>query len=459
MRTYSHTAEARMKKLEGEGITPEALGITREQALHHLEPSRANELRELWKIDKKGRACLAQFLPENAKAPNGKTSNGADESPKFSNGQDEPFFEDGAERTDRSKTPAFNRIINPTDWEGAPIPDREWIVPDFIPHKTVTLLSGDGSSGKSLLALQLAAGRALAREWIGLLPEPGRTLILSAEDDADEMHRRLEDIRKFYGAKMAGLSDIRLIDLVGEDSVLGHLMKGQIEPTAIYRALDSYMAEFKPSLTILDVLADMFSGDENNRPQARQFIGLLKKLARKHNCAFLLLAHPSLSGMNSGTGMSGSTGWNNAARSRLYFQTAKASDGTEPNKNLRTLECKKSNYSQAGSETALEWKNGLFVPVQSATGLDKMAADAKADNVFVSILKKLTAQGRPCSPNPGPTYAPAVFAQEPAAKEIGIRKASLVSAMSRLLTANVIRIETFGPPSRQRSTIVLVGDS
>lgn len=142
--------------------------------------------------------------------------------------------------------PKFRRIINPADWEDLPAPPREWIVPGYIPHKTVTLLSGDGSVGKSLLALQLAAGRALAREWIGLMPEPGRTLILSAEDDADEMHRRLEDIRKFYGARMSNLSDIRLVDLVGEDSVLGLLMRGQIEPTAMYRSLDEYMTEWAP---------------------------------------------------------------------------------------------------------------------------------------------------------------------------------------------------------------------
>jgi AAA domain len=74
---------------------------------------------------------------------------------------------------------------------------------------------------------------------------------------------------------------------VGEDSVLGQLTKGHIEPTPMYQALDDYMSEFKPSLTILDVLADMFAGDENSRPQARQFIGLLKRLARKHCCAFL----------------------------------------------------------------------------------------------------------------------------------------------------------------------------
>jgi RecA-family ATPase len=224
-------------------------------------------------------------------------------------------------RNGHDKAPArFGRVINPADWEGLPVPPREWIVIDYIPAKTVTLLGGDGATGKSLLALQLAIGRAIAREWIGLMPEPGRTLVLSAEDDCDEMQRRFEDIRKFYDARMADLADIRLIDLVGEDSILGALMKGQIEPTPMFHELDSFMADFRPGLVILDVLADMFSGEENNRPQSRQFIGLLKKLARKHDCTFLLLAHPSVNGINTGTGTSGSTGWNNAVRSRIYCQ-------------------------------------------------------------------------------------------------------------------------------------------
>ena len=64
----------------------------------------------------------------------------------------------------------------------------------------------------------------------------------------------------------------------------------------------------------------MFAGDENSRPQAQEFIGLLKRLARKQNCALLLLAHPSLSGMATGTGMSGSTAWSNSVRSRLYLE-------------------------------------------------------------------------------------------------------------------------------------------
>jgi hypothetical protein len=51
---------------------------------------------------------------------------------------------------------------------------------------------------------------------------------------------------------MDELGDIRLVDLVGEDSILGALMKGQ--PTVMYHALDAFMSEFQPSLTTLDVL-------------------------------------------------------------------------------------------------------------------------------------------------------------------------------------------------------------
>ena len=362
-----------------------------------------------------------------------------------------PPLEDGGDG--ETAPPTFKRVINPADWEGKPVPSRKWIVPDAIPDETVTLLSGDGAGGKSLLALQLGAARALGKEWIGLLPEPGRTLILSAEDDTDEMQRRLDDVRKFYNARFADLADMRLVDLVGENSVLGELMKGRILPTPMYHALDAFMTDFRPGLVVLDVLADMFAGDENSRPQAREFIGLLKRLARKHNCAFLLLAHPSLNGMATGAGTSGSTGWSNSVRQRLYLQGAKASDGSEPNKNLRTLEVKKSNYGPASMSLTLEWKNGLFVPVHGPTGLDKLALDAKAEGIFLDLLKELTIQGRNVNANKGPTYAPAVFAKEDLAS--GVRREALEKAMERLLKTKTIKIEQFGPPSHSRTKLVI----
>ena len=349
----------------------------------------------------------------------------------------------------------FSHIINPVDWEGVPVPERKWTVHAYIPHATVTLLTGDGGQGKSLLALQLAAARALARDWMGLLPEPGRTLVLSAEDDGDEMQRRLDGIRKFYNAEWTDFADIRLIDLVSENSVLGAPMKGQIEPTETYRRLDAHMASFKPSLTVLDVLADMFAGQENDRAQVRQFIRLLTQLARKHDCAVLLLAHPSIAGMNTGTGLSGSTDWNNGVRSRLYFQTPKTEDGATPNKNLRTLEGMKANYSERGGKIDLEWKNGLFVRIDGPIEFDKLAAEKKAEEIFLATLKHRNSQFRNVSDKPGSNYAPAVFTKEPETTAARVNRKQLEGAMVRLFSAGKIRVEVKGPPSRQTRAIVI----
>jgi RecA-family ATPase len=80
------------------------------------------------------------------------------------------------------------------------VPPRSWLVRDMIPDRTVTMVSGDGAVGKSLLALQLAVAVAMgAREWVGTLPEAGSVLFVSAEDDIDELHRRLDAIARADG--------------------------------------------------------------------------------------------------------------------------------------------------------------------------------------------------------------------------------------------------------------------
>jgi RecA-family ATPase len=360
--------------------------------------------------------------------------------------EEEPFINGQAK--DEAKPLPVLRVFNPADWEGRQAPRRLWIVPDYIPDGTVTLLYADGGTGKSYLELQLAVARAVSREWIGLMPEPGRTLVLSTEDDLDEMWRRIEGMLPFFGARMADLGDIRLVDLVGENSVLGLLSKGIIEPTPMYSALNAYMAEFKPGLVELDVLADLFSGDEIKRPQVTQFIGLLKRLCRNHHCAILLLAHPSLTGMNTGTGTSGSTGWNNAGRSRLYFQKVKTSEGDELDKNLRTFEGKKSNYGEVGGKFDVEWKEGLFRRVTGPSGFDKLAADRKAEDDFLAKLKAFAKQGRNVSDKPSISYAPTAFSTNPG------EKAKFAAAMSRLFDAGKLKVETIGSPSHQRTKIV-----
>ena len=128
---------------------------------------------------------------------------------------------------------------------------------------------------------------------------------------------------------------------------------------------------------ILDTLADLHSGQENDRTVARQFIGLLRGLAIRYDTTVVLLAHPSLTGMSTGSGLSGSTAWNASVRSRLYLE--RVEDGTdEPNANRRRLVVKKANYGPVGSEISLTWQDGVFVADEPETMLDRTAASSKA---------------------------------------------------------------------------------
>ena len=194
--------------------------------------------------------------------------------------------------------------------------------------------------------------------------------------------------------------------------------------------------EHKPKLVVLDTLADVFGGNEIVRAEARQFIAMLRRLALAHDLAVVLIAHPSLAGMNSGTGASGSTGWSNSVRSRLYLDGIKGENGSAIDPDLRVLTVKKTNYGPPGLELKLRYMLGRFVPVEGQgkpTGFDKIACDTKVERVFLDLLEAFMAQGRDVSPNVSNRYAPAVFEKHPNAD--GVSKREFGGAMERLLTA------------------------
>ena len=218
----------------------------------------------------------------------------------------------------------------------------------------------------------------------------------------------------------------------------------------MYNALDAYMEAFGPGLTVIAVLAATFAGNEIIRTEVRQFANLLNGLCKKHKSAILLLAHPSLAGMSTGTGLSGSTDWNNGFRSRVYLETI---NGKE-NGSYRVFKGMKNNYGELGGKIDLQWKNGLYVPVEETAGIEKVIINAKIEEKFMTSLKKRASQDRPVSDKPGPNYAPTVFAAEPEAIAEKITSKQFEAAMERLFTANQIRVETSGPPSRPRRSVV-----
>lgn len=353
----------------------------------------------------------------------------------------------------------LNLIVNAATLAGKSIPPRAWHVEDMIPSRSVTLLNGDGGTGKSLIALQLAVATVLGTNWIGRTTERGACIFITAEDDFDEVHRRLADIAADENITLSQLSGLSILSLAGEDALLAVLdaRKSIIKPTHLYRELETYIRNKRPILVVLDTLADLFGGEENQRAQARQFIGLLRGLALHGDTTILLLAHPSLSGMASGSGTSGSTAWNNSVRSRLYFERVKGGDGTEDDPDARVLKTMKANYGRTGDEIRLRWRRGVFTTeAKSGSSFSRIAAQAHADRVFLDLLGAYEGEGRKVSATPSANYAPTVFAKD--ARSDGVGRAGLVQVMNRLFEERRIKVVEYGPPSKRRSRIVLLDD-
>jgi hypothetical protein len=347
----------------------------------------------------------------------------------------------------------FERLAKPSlvvleaeDLLTRPAPPRRSLVPGWLPLPEVSLFGADGGGGKTTIAMQLAYSCACRAPWLGMDVNPGPVVYLSAEEPEDDLHVRLEHIAKHYSGKLQP-KQWALVSKAGQDATLALFDRdGTQRPTPLFNAIGNLAAERKARLIVLESVADVFGGDESDRRHVRTFIGLLRNLALRCDAAVLLTAHPSVDGIKTGRGYSGSTHWNNAVRSRLYLTAPASAEGEIADPDLRCLTLAKTNRGRPGEKIMLRWNDGIFAPGMTAHG----AAEAKA--VFLMLLQQYFARGRYLTEN----FAPGELAADPGAQ--GFSKKALQRAMKELLADG--EIETTyddGPPSKRRKVLAPKG--
>jgi hypothetical protein len=88
--------------------------------------------------------------------------------------------------------------------------------------------------------MQLIAASSLRGQWFGKEVSIGPCLYYGAEDEADELHRRLKAIVQSAGKKLSELDGIRLIPMAGSDAVLAEPdRKGNITATSLFSKLEA----------------------------------------------------------------------------------------------------------------------------------------------------------------------------------------------------------------------------
>jgi RecA-family ATPase len=267
-------------------------------------------------------------------------------------------------------------------------PRRTWVVDEWIPRGTVTALYGQGGIGKSLLAQQLAIAVANGEPWLGMDTNAGNVLGFFCEDDSDELLRRAYTMfDSFHLNPIEGASRLFLDARAGKANTLVTFGTGrELSATKFLSHIREQCEKLRPALLILDNIAQMFGGQENDRYQVTSFCNLLTSLARDYNCAVFLLGHPA---KQVDSQYSGSTAWEAAVRTRIFLE--RRDDGT------LLIRKAKANYSELEG-FQVEYQNGILVRLTSDEYTTKAVQQAMP--VILSALKTFTNRQESCSNSP-----------------------------------------------------------
>lgn len=349
--------------------------------------------------------------------------------------------------------------IDISNWDSERVPDRQWAIRDRVPLRQAGLFSGEGGTGKSIIELMKNVAHVAGKDWLHSMPEPGPAFYIGAEDDVDELHIRLAAIAAHYGTTFKELREggLHILCLLGQDATLcATTRSGRVETTALYKQILEAASDIKPKNISVDTLSRAFAGSEIDRSQVYGFCNHMQALAKAANGSVTVLSHPSLAGMSSGSGISGSTAWHGAFQFRQYLKGAKPADGEQPDNDIREIEFKKNQYGPRAEAIVLRYRNGLFLPEGGTSSLEKIARENTTDEAFLALLARFAHQGRNVGDKPtSPTYAPATFAKEAEAKKHMLTKPELENAMRRLFAAGKITVAQYGRPSRPATCIVV----
>lgn len=140
-----------------------------------------------------------------------------DEDPPVEAYVDEPTArglkrDNGAAPTDREPDVAEESggETRPLDWralDGRTPPLRSWAIEYWLAMGHVTLMAGEGGSGKTGVAQALGSCLALRREYLDWVPTERRVIMWACEDDTDELWRRQVAIAKWLDVPLAAFAE------------------------------------------------------------------------------------------------------------------------------------------------------------------------------------------------------------------------------------------------------------
>lgn len=225
----------------------------------------------------------------------------------------------------------FLRLAGDIDWNN--FKPRPWVMHNRYMRGTVTVLAAPGGAGKSLLsildAIAVATGQPLSGEKV---EGPSPVWIINAEDDAEEIERRIvacasanglirEDLEgcPFYYASGYG-KDLNIVVQKGKDLEVNEKFVGYLIKTCIEKNI---------ALLIIDPMINFYEGNESDNSEIKRVMRVLLRVAEEANCAVCMVHHlvkGKMSQPGDASSIRGASAIVNAARLAATLTTMRPAD-------------------------------------------------------------------------------------------------------------------------------------
>ena len=236
--------------------------------------------------------------------------------------------------------------------------EAEWLISGYIPKGNITILAGDGGSGKTTTWCGIAAAvSAGTKVFFDTVPdefakcEPQKVLFFSSEDSIE--HTLRARLRK-AGAKLGNIFSISLQDECFNEIKFDSPI------------LESIIAEVKPALVIFDPVQSFIppSVQMGQRNAMRSCLNPLIGWGEKYGCTFLIVVHTNK--------RQGVFGRNRVADSADIWDIARSvliAGCTQDDR--RYLSHEKSNYGEPGATALFTINEGVAIFEEYSDKKDK----------------------------------------------------------------------------------------
>ena len=302
-----------------------------------------------------------------------------------------------------------------------------------------------GGTGKSQFVLQMgvtvATGIPLCDVWQG--GERGTALLLLAEDEIDEVHRRLDRIITELSPSHPKIAaDLRAGLLIKSMTASNNLMtraqhRGDVEATDyVDRLLMTVSGIPDLKLIVIDPASRFRGGNENSADDSTRFIEQLERLRHATGATVLVCHHANKASMNPTTGTRGqaatrgSSAMTDGVRWQLNLSqpTKEAKVGLDASKHYLSAELSKSNYGPPiDAEILIRKPNGYL------TSLRASGVPVTLEDRVLQLIRDEAALGKSYSAN----QIENTFGGEGGSLKTG--KNSVRKAINALLNAGKIR--------------------